>query len=86
MDKTIEVEKLHNKPGLTGEVVGVSMTKTVKVKVTHLFRHPLYRKAVKRSKIFLAHSEEPLAVGDKVQIAETRPISKNKHFKVVGKI
>lgn len=71
---------------LVGEVVGVGLSKTIKVKVTHLYRHPLYRKAVKRSKIFLVHAEEPFAIGDKVKIVETKPISKNKHFKVLGKI
>ena len=85
MDKTTDVKKINSK-FVTGVVVGTGMTKTVKVKVVHLFRHPLYRKAVKRAKVFLAHTEESYAVGDKVKIMETRPISKNKHFKVVGKI
>lgn len=71
---------------LNGIVVGIAMVHTVKVKVVHLYRHPLYRKAVRKFKYFLAHNESlPLAVGDAVRIAETKPISKRKHFIVINK-
>ena len=86
MNKMNEQNKVSKKPGFVGEVISTDMAKTVKVRVSHLYRHPLYRKAVKRSKIFLAHTEESFTVGDKVKIVQTRPISKNKHFKIVGKV
>ncbi|KKW11211.1 MAG: 30S ribosomal protein S17 [Candidatus Gottesmanbacteria bacterium GW2011_GWB1_49_7] len=69
---------------LEGKVVSLSGTKTVIVSVVHNFRHPLYKKAVKRMKRFAVHNEgKELAVGDVVKIVETRPISKNKHYKIV---
>lgn len=69
---------------LEGKVVSMSSDKTVIVSVTHQFRHPLYKKAVNRMKRFAVDSSgKTLAVGDKVKIAETRPISRHKHFKVI---
>lgn len=63
------------------------MQKTVTVLVEHLFRHPLYRKAVKRHQKFAVHNEiAGIVVGDKVQIRETKPISKRKHFIVIKKV
>lgn len=70
-----------------GEVVSTKMQKTVVVKVERKFRHPLYKKVIIRHKKYKAHNETiPLVVGDKVEIEETRPISKDKHFKVIRKI
>jgi len=72
---------------LIGTVVSVSMNQTIIVEVVRLRRHPLYRKTMKRTKHFPAHAQDgQYAVGDRVKIAETRPISKTKHFKVVGKV
>lgn len=71
------------KKTITGVVVSVA-PKTVIVEVTHAFRHPLYKKAVNRMKKFAVHNEKDgITVGDKVQIVETKPISKNKHYKIV---
>lgn len=72
---------------ITGVVVAVGLSKTIKVNVTHVYRHPLYRKAVVRSKRYAVHNEiEGIVVGDMVRIVETRPISKTKHFIVIDKV
>lgn len=61
--------------------------KTVIVSVMHEFRHPLYKKATKRMQRYAVHNEKTaLSVGDTVKIAETKPISKTKHFKIVEKL
>ena len=71
---------------VNGVVTSVGMQKTVTVKVEHAFRHPLYKKAVKRHRKFAVHNEiAGIAVGDKVVIREVKPISKRKHFIVVSK-
>ena len=67
-----------------GVVVSNKMDKTITVLITERYKHPLYKKILKRSKKFLAHDENNEAeIGDKVLIAETRPLSKNKHFRLV---
>lgn len=71
----------------TGKVVSTKMTKTVVVDVSHIVRHPVYKKALTVTNKFVVHNELPdIAVGDFVKIAETRPISRLKHFKVIEKI
>lgn len=75
------------KKTLTGEVVSTKMQKTVVVGVERKFRHSRYGKVIKRHKKYKAHNENlELVVGDKVIIEETRPISKDKHFRVVKKL
>ena len=70
-----------------GDVVSTKMQKTVVVRVERKFRHPLYKKVITRHKKLKAHNEKlELAVGDRVEIEETRPISKDKHFIVKEKI
>ncbi len=67
-----------------GKVVSDAMDKTVTVAVESTVRHTLYKKAVKRTTKFKAHDEANEAhVGDTVQIAETRPLSKTKRWRVV---
>lgn len=57
--------------------------KTLRVLVERLERHPVYKKTIKRKKIFLVHDEhEKCRVGDLVRIMETRPISKLKRWRV----
>ncbi len=66
-----------------GIVVSDKMQKTVTVKVERLMLHPMYKKFIKRSKTFFVHDEENTArVGDFVQIVETRPLSKNKRWRL----
>jgi len=72
---------------LIGTVISTKMKKTVVVKVERKFRHPLYKKVIVRHKKYKAHNEElKLKEGDQVKIIETRPISKDKHFKVIEKL
>ncbi len=72
------------KSTLQGIVVGDKMNKTVVVSVTRFIKHPKYGKYYKVSKKYKAHDEEnKFKIGDKVSIEETRPISKDKKFKVV---
>lgn len=67
----------------TGTVVSDKMDKTVVVAITDSVRHPLYKKIIKRTVKFKAHDEKnECGIGDKVEIMETRPLSKDKHFRV----
>ena len=66
-----------------GIVQSDKMTKTVTVRVDRLVKHPVYRKYVRRRKKFMAHDELGAAVGDKVKIIETRPLSARKRWRVV---
>jgi len=67
-----------------GTVISDKMQKTVIVKVMHLSKHPKYGKIVKRYNKFKVHNEKDIAkFQDTVRIEETRPISKDKHFRVV---
>lgn len=71
---------------LKGVVVSDKMDKTVVVTVSRFIKHPLYGKFYKVSKKYKAHDEGNIyKIGDKVEIIETRPISKDKRFKVVSK-
>ena len=67
-----------------GVVVSNKMDKTITVSVEDFVRHTLYGKAVKRSKKFKAHDEENVcSIGDTVKIMETRPLSKDKRWRLV---
>ena len=67
-----------------GVVVSNKMDKTITVAVEDFVRHSLYGKAVKRTKKFKAHDEEnTCSIGDTVKIMETRPLSKNKRWRLV---
>ncbi len=66
-----------------GRIVSDKMDKTVVVAVEDFVRHPLYGKAVKKTKKFKAHDENNQCnTGDKVRIMETRPLSKQKRWRV----
>lgn len=68
----------------TGRVVSSGkMDKTVVVAVETMFRHPLYGKTMRRTRKFKAHDEEnTCGAGDTVEIMETRPLSKEKRWRV----
>lgn len=68
---------------LKGAVVSDKMEKTVVVAVERVFAHPVYKKRVRVTKHFKAHDESGSKVGDKVTIEETRPISKEKRWRVI---
>ena len=70
---------------LNGIICKATNNKTVVVEVERTFKHPIYKKYIKRSKKYHAHDETDASrVGDKVMIEETRPISKLKTWKVVS--
>jgi len=67
----------------TGRVVSDKMDKTVVVAVDTLVKHPLYGRTVRRTRKFMAHDEDnQCRIGDKVKIAETRPLSRHKRWRV----
>ena len=69
---------------LSGTICKATNKKTVVVEVERTFKHPIYKKYIKRSKKYHAHDEtDALKIGDKVTIEETRPISKLKTWKVI---
>ena len=69
---------------LRGVVVGTKMQDTITVAVERYVMHPKYKKFMRRTKKFLVHDKGNTAKeGDKVEIRETRPISKRKHFELV---
>jgi small subunit ribosomal protein S17 len=66
---------------LEGVVVKSAMKDTVTVQVERYVKHPKYKKYIRHSKKFLVHNPgNSVAVGDRVTIKETRPISRRKHF------
>ncbi len=81
---TDETKSHHSK---RAEKIGIvqsdKMTKTVTVRVDRVVKHPVYRKYIKRRKKFMAHDELGAAIGDKVRIMETRPLSAKKRWRVV---
>jgi small subunit ribosomal protein S17 len=67
-----------------GQVVSDKMDKTVVVAISRVVRHPFYRKILRRVTKLKAHDEKnECKVGDRVRLIETRPISKDKHWRVV---
>ena len=81
------MEKKIQKRILQGEVVSDAMQKTVVVAVENIKEHPIYRKRYTVTKRYKAHDEnKEYKVGDKVIIEEMRPLSKDKRWKVIGRI
>lgn len=67
-----------------GIVVSDKMEKTIVVAIETMILHPIYKKRVKRTTKFKAHDENNVAkIGDKVRIMETRPLSKDKNWRLV---
>ncbi len=67
-----------------GRVVSNKMQKTIVVAIEDNVKHPLYKKVIKRTVKFKAHDEEDVCnIGDKVEIMETRPLSKDKNWRLV---
>lgn len=66
-----------------GTVVSTSMAKTVVVQVVSHKRHKLYKRLIRVSKRFKADCDIAASIGDIVAISETKPMSKDKHFKVI---
>ena len=75
----------NNRKVLRGKVVSDKMDKTITVEISTSKSHPLYSKRIKYSKKFKAHDENNDAkMGDIVEIMETRPLSKDKRFRLIN--
>ena len=75
--------EIKNKQSLIGKVVSTKMDNTVSVEVTRLVAHPVYKKRIKKHKKFLSHVANVIPKsGDVVRIVSTKPISKNKRWRV----
>ena len=76
-----------NRKTRIGIVTSDKMDKTAVVSIVELVRHPLYGKAVKKTVKFKAHDEENICkIGDRVKIMETRPLSRDKRWRIVAVI
>jgi small subunit ribosomal protein S17 len=78
-------KKTGKKREITGTVTGNKMQGTVKVRVDTLQAHPVYKKTIKKKKIFFARTNQELEVGDIVTIRESRPYSKKVRWVVIDK-
>lgn len=77
----VEAESRHH---WFGSVVSAKMQKTVVVEIQRSVLHPMYKKVLRRVTRLKAHDEAGTCkVGDRVKLIETRPISKDKHWRVV---
>lgn len=79
------MEERNKRKTKVGLVVSNKMEKTIVVAVEDFVRHSLYGKSVKRTNKFMAHDENnECSIGDKVRIMETRPLSKDKRWRLVN--
>ena len=79
----MEVKKVNHKT-IQGVVVSDKMDKTITVEVTTMKKHPIYNKYTKSTIRYKAHDEKNEAhIGDTVVIVETRPLSKDKYFRLL---
>ncbi len=82
MTKTLKNKRIRKK--IVGIVTGNKMQKTIVVEVMRLIKHPTFGKYIKKSSVYKAHDENGVAkVGDKVEIIQTRPISKTKSTRLL---
>jgi small subunit ribosomal protein S17 len=73
-----------NRKQLIGKVVSNKMDKTIVVEIENLVMHTLYKKSVKRTKKVKSHDEKnDCSIGDTVKIEESRPLSKDKRYRLV---
>jgi len=83
-NQVISMKKRNLRKERIGVVVSNSMDKSISVEVQRKMKHAKYGKFIKRSKKFIVHDEQNTSnVGDKVKIMETRPLSKNKNWRLV---
>jgi small subunit ribosomal protein S17 len=82
-DSTVWIEPGRESRLREGRVVSNKMQKTVVIAVDRLVRHRLYKKIMRRTSKFMAHDELKCNIGDVVRIVETRPLSKQKRWRVV---
>jgi len=80
----VGTKKIDRRKTVIGVVTSNKMFKTITVKSEKLVKHPKYGKFVRRVTTYKAHDEEnKVSIGDKVEIAETRPLSKTKRWRLV---
>lgn len=84
MTTSKETAPRANRKTIIGVVSSISGQKSVKVVIDYKKQHPLYRKEVSRQTVLHAHDEESKCrVGDKVEVMQTRPISRLKRWRVI---
>lgn len=77
-------EQRNSRKVKVGKVVSNKMDKTIVVAIEYSVKHPLYSKVIKRTYKLKAHDEENVcSIGDKVKVMETRPISKDKRWRLI---
>lgn len=80
----MKIESKKLKKILKGIVTSDKMDKTIVVKVTRFLEHKKYGKRIKKNKKYKVHDEDnSKKIGDRVEIEETKPLSKDKHFKII---
>lgn len=73
-----------NRKQLTGKVVSNKMDKTVVIEIENIVMHSLYKKSVRRTKKIKSHDEKnECSIGDIVRVEESRPLSKEKRYRLV---
>jgi len=78
------MEPRHMRKERTGTVVSDKMNKSIVVRIDRTAKHPVYKRIIRKSSTVMAHDEKNEAkVGDKVRLQETRPLSKNKRWRLV---
>jgi small subunit ribosomal protein S17 len=78
------MEKRRPRKTMVGRVINDAMNKTITLSIERMFRHPRYKKIVKKTSKLYAHDEEnSCRVGDKVKVMSTRPLSKLKRWRVI---
>jgi small subunit ribosomal protein S17 len=86
-DQDTKSKQSNKGKNFVGTVVSVDMTKTAKVEVSYVKKHPIYKKSLNRTRRFSCHNELPdIGVGDRVEICQVRPMSRTKHFSIIKKI
>jgi len=79
-----ESKKTRVQKEMIGTVISAKPNKTIVVRVSHLAVHPIFKKTIKKYNKFKAHDEKNEAkTGDAVKIRETRPISKDKRWRLI---
>lgn len=82
--KTVRPPRTSHRKVRVGRVVSNKMEKSIVVAIERQVPHPIYRKYFRRTTKLMAHDEERKAgIGDMVKIMETRPLSKNKRWRLV---
>lgn len=78
------MENRKSRKTIVGRVINDAMNKTVTLSIERTFRHPRYKKIVKKTSKIYAHDEKnDCRVGDKVKVMSTRPLSKLKRWRVI---